>query len=119
MSTGGQDGLRVRKVEMVRRCDVDDVHRIVGQERLEGRVGAGHTQLSGTRLAAFRRAPEHAANLDADPAQLLNVDGADEPGADHRGADARALAHALSVTLMPAHTLDPARPYRYASDSSA
>src|SRR5438094_8692393 len=98
MSTGGQDGLRVRKVEMVRRCDVDDVHRIVGQERLEGRVGAGHTQLSGTRLAAFWRAPEHAANLDADPAQLLNVDGADEPGADHRGADARALAHALSVT---------------------
>ena len=97
---GGEDRLRLGDVEIVRRGDVDDLDRRVLQEGLERRVGARHAQGVGAGRAALGRAAEHAAHLDADAAQLLDVDGPDEARADDRGADVGDPPHDLLTHLL-------------------
>ena len=76
-------------MEMVGRRHVDDVHGSVAQELLERGVGSRDTQGLSPVCPALRRAAEHTPDVDPDPAQCLDVDGADEPGPDHGRANAR------------------------------
>ena len=92
---GRQDLLRLGDVEVVRRGDVDDLDRRVVEERIERWVGARHAKRLRPGIAAFRRAAEDAPNLDADPAQRLDVDRADEARADDGRADVGDPPHAL------------------------
>ena len=66
---------------------MDDVDRRVVEERVERGVGPRDPEGGRPRLAPFRGAAEDAADLDADPAQRLDVDGADEARADDGGPD--------------------------------
>ena len=66
--------------------------RRVREELVERRVRRGHVQGAGARRATLRAAAEDAAHVDADPAQRLDVDGPDEPGADDGGTDVGELA---------------------------
>ena len=95
VTAGGEDRHRLREMEVVRRRDVHGIDRRVVEQRLERRIGARDAERRGPRLASFRRAAQHAADLDADPAQGLDVDRADEARADDRGSDVGDPAHAL------------------------
>ena len=90
---GGEDRRRLRDVEVVRRGDVDDVDGRVGEDLVEGGVGVADAQGVGPGGAALRGAAEDAADVDADPAELLDVDGPDESGADDGGTDVGEPAH--------------------------
>ncbi len=93
---GGQDLLRLGDVEVVGRGDVDDLDRRILEDGVERRVGVTDAEGLGTLCAALRRAAEHAADLDADAPQLLDVDRADEAGADDGGANVGDPAHGHS-----------------------
>ena len=74
--------LRLRVVEMVRRRQMDDVDAIVGEHRLEAVVRLG--QRHGPLLAAPAPArADDTGDLDAEAAQCVDVDDADEAGAHH------------------------------------
>ena len=90
---GGENGRCLRNVEMIRRCDVHDVDGGVRQDVVERSVGVADAQPCRTCRAPLRRAAEDAAHVDADPAELLDVDGPDEPGPDDRGTDVGERAH--------------------------
>ena len=90
---GGEDRRRLRDVEVVRRGDVDDVDGRVREDLVEGRVGVADAQGVGPGRAALRGAAEDAADVDADAAELLDVDRPDEPGADDGGTDVGEPAH--------------------------
>ena len=96
---GLEDLARLRHVEVVGRGDVDDLDRRVVEQGLERGVGAVDAERPGALLAAFRRAAEDAADLHADPAQLLDVDGADEARADDGRADVGDPPHAPTCSL--------------------
>ena len=66
-----------------------------GSARISSRrgVGVADAQGVGPGRAALRGAAEDAADVDADAAELLDVDGADESGADDGGADVGEPAH--------------------------
>jgi hypothetical protein len=66
---------------------VDDVDALVGEHRLEGLVRLG--QVVGARLGggALRAGADDAGHLDPEPPQRLDVDEADETGADDRCSD--------------------------------
>jgi hypothetical protein len=74
---------------------MDHVDRRIIQELVEGRVGARHAEGIRADPAAFGAAAQDAADLDSDPSQLLDVDGADEPRADDGRADLGDTPHAL------------------------
>ena len=99
---GGEDRQRLRDVEVVGRRDVDDVDAGVGEEVVERRIARATPSAVGAAAPRSGRAAEHAADLDADPAQRLDVDGADEAGPDDGGADRR------RCFVMPWHPLDSA-----------
>ena len=94
VATGGEDGLRLREVEVVGRGDVDRVDRRVVEERLERVVRARDAERLGPGRATFRGAAEHATDPDADAAQGLDMDRADEARADHGRADIGDPPHA-------------------------
>ena len=94
MLAGGEDGLRLRDVEVVGRGDVDDVDGRVVEERLQRGVGARDAERLGPRRAALRGAAKDAADLHADAAQGFDVDGADEARADDGRADVGDPPHA-------------------------
>ena len=94
VAAGGEDGLRLRQVEVVGRGDVDRVDRRVVEERLERGVRARDAERLGPGRATFRGAAEHAADPDADAAQGFDVDRADEARADHGRADIGDPPHA-------------------------
>ena len=97
----------MRTVQIVGRGDVDDVDVGIGEEVVERGIGAGDAQGGRPGRTALWRAAEHAANLDADPAQGFDVDGADEARADDGGADVGDRPHALIHLLAgPAICLD-------------
>ena len=87
MLAGRQDLPRLLDVEVVRRGHMDDVDGRVCEDRFEGWIGARDAERLRLGLAMFRRDFEDAAHLDADPPQLLYVDGADETRADNGRAD--------------------------------
>jgi hypothetical protein len=76
---GGERGLHLRVVEVIRRRDVDDVHARVRQQRL---VALVRGRQAGLRAGALGRRADHAGDVDPEPAQGLDVDDADEPRAD-------------------------------------
>jgi hypothetical protein len=90
---GGEDRRCLGDVEVVRRGDVNDVDRRVGEDVVQGPVGVTDTQRVGPRRAALRRAAEDAAHVNTDPAELLDVDGPDEAGPDDGGTDVGEPAH--------------------------
>jgi hypothetical protein len=107
---GGQDGLDLRVVEVVRRRDVDDLDPAVVENLIEAGVRRGHAQLvRACRRAVLARA-KHTVNLDADPAQPFDVDGADEPAADDGSSDVTETPH--SGRLLHWHGLNDAEPRR-------
>ena len=68
---GGEDRLRLRDVEVVRGRDVDDVDARVVEDRVEATGRPWPTPSAAARAAPRSGgAAEHAADLDADPAQL-------------------------------------------------
>jgi len=79
-------GRRMRVMKVIRRGDVDHVNPIVGEHRLH-RLG---TPAAGPRPRSFAaRAPlepNDSVDLDAEPAERIDVDQADESGTDDRGA---------------------------------
>ena len=93
---GRNDRLRLGDVEIVRRRHVNDVDGGIVEERLERRIRLRHAEGRCARLTALRRAAEDAANLDADPAQGFDMNRADEPCSDYRGADVGDVAHGRS-----------------------
>ncbi len=98
VAAGGQDGLRLGDVQVVGRGDVDDVDGRIGQEVVEGGVGARDTEGVGPGGAALRRAAEDAADLDADPPQRFHVDRADEARPDDGRADVGDPPHPVLTT---------------------
>ena len=92
---GGEDPPDLRVVELVGRGDVDDLDALVGEQLVEARVGLRQAELA---RPAARRAPattsRRPCDADADAAQRLDVDGADEPAADDGGADVADASHA-------------------------
>ena len=84
---GREDLSALAHVQVVGRGDVDHVDRVVRQQLLKGVIGARNAERVDSRLATFRCAAEHPANLDADAPQCLHVDRADEPSPDDRGGD--------------------------------
>ena len=74
----GEHLLRLRMVQVVRRRQVDDVDRVVGEQRLE-RVVHGRDRLRGRALG---RGADDAGDVDAEQPQRVHVDDADEAGAD-------------------------------------
>ena len=95
----GQDPLGLRDVEVVRRRDVDDLDRGIVQQLVERRVGARDAERVGPEAPSLGRAAEHAANLDTDPAQRLDVHRPDEARADDGRADVGDPPHALLTHL--------------------
>ena len=82
-----EGGLRVLVMKVIRRGDVDDVDARVVEHRLEALVGRRQADLLGARRGALVARTDDAVHLDAQPPQRLDVDGADEAGADDGGAD--------------------------------
>jgi hypothetical protein len=98
----GEDRRRLRDMEVVRRGDVDDVDRVVREDLVQAGIAVANVQGVGSGGGAFRRAAEDAAHVDPDAAELLDVDGPDEAGADDRGADVREPAQSRSLGAMAA-----------------
>ena len=94
MLAGGEDRHRLRMVEMVRRGDVDDIDRIVSQDRVERGIRVTDAEVRGPCGAALRCASENAADLHADATECLHVNGADEARPDHGSADLGDARHA-------------------------
>lgn len=84
---GGQDLRRLDDVEIVRRGDVDDIDGRIGQQVIERRIRARHTERLCPGSATFRCAAEHAPNRDADPSEGLDMDRPDKSGPDDGRAD--------------------------------
>jgi len=76
----------VRVVEVVRGRHVDDVDSVVAEHRLEALVRLGQGHLRRLRPRPVRRRPDDADDLDAQPAERLDVDDADEARADDGSA---------------------------------
>jgi hypothetical protein len=66
---------------------VDHVDRRIIEKLVEGRVRARHAKGIRADPTAFGAAAQDTADLDPDPSQLLDVDGAYEPRADDGRAD--------------------------------
>ncbi len=67
---------------------MDDVDALVGEHRVERLV---RLRQAGLAARALRRGADDADDVDADPAQRLDVHDADEPRADHRRSHAPTL----------------------------
>jgi hypothetical protein len=72
---------------------VDDLDAIVRQQLVKARVAAWKAELLGARRCALGGGTENAVDLDAEAAQRLDVDGADEAAADHGRADLARTPH--------------------------
>ena len=88
VAAGGQDRLDLGVVELVGRRDVDDVHARVGEQLVQ----AAHTRAARPAASARVDGPlgggaEDAVDRDAQAAERLHVDRADEAGADDGRAD--------------------------------
>ncbi len=79
--------LDLRKVLAVGRRDVDHVDRVVAEQLVEVAIGAWNAEPGGPFGAAFIARAKQTAHLDADAAQSLDMDGADEATADHGRAN--------------------------------
>jgi uncharacterized protein YggE len=78
---------------------VDHFHRIVGKQLGEVVVRARDAEAPSALTPALGAGAEHAPDLDADSAQCLRVDGADEAGADDGGTHlAQAPGHGTLLT---------------------
>ena len=88
--SGSEDGLDLRVVEVVGRRQVHDPHAVVVQHRLEALVRLGKPGLLPRALGRGADDPDH---VDADAAQSLDMDDADESGPDDGGPD-----HAPTLT---------------------
>ena len=86
--------LGLRMVEVVRRRQVDDVDRVVGEQRLE-RVVDGRDRLCGRALG---RGADDARDVDAEEAQRVHVHDADETGADDARPELGQVAHAAIMS---------------------
>ena len=93
VAPGFEDLAGLGYVEVVRRGDVDDVDGLVGQEGLQRGIGASHAERLGPLASTVGAAAEDAPDAHADPAQRLDVDGADEARPDDGRADLRDPAH--------------------------
>ena len=80
---------------------MDDVDERIVEQLVERCVGARDAERVRPDAATLRRAAEHAAHLDADPAQRLDVHRSDESRADDGRADVGDPPHAL-LTHLPA-----------------
>jgi hypothetical protein len=96
---GLERGQRLFDVEVVGRRHVDDVDRVVCEEIRQGRVGQSNTEGIRPLATATGRRAEDAAHVDADPAQGLDMNRADEAGPDDRGADVREAGHGRGSLL--------------------
>ena len=85
-----EDRLDLRVVQLVGRRDVDDVDPVVVEQLVQRGVGAADVDLLRAGGGAVARGAEQAGDVDADPAQGLDVHRADEAAADHGGADVAA-----------------------------
>ena len=83
----------LRGVELVGAGDVDDVDRVVRAQLVEALVRVGHADRLGALLAARSGGAQQPDDVDADPAQGLDVHGADEAAADDGRADVGAVRH--------------------------
>ena len=82
---GGEHLLGLRVMEVVRRRQVHDVDRLVREQRVE-RVVDRRDPLRG---GALRRRAHHTGDLDAEEAERVDVDDADEPRSDDTRAERR------------------------------
>ena len=67
---------------------MDDLHGVVVEQLGQAVVGARQAQPSGVLGSTLGRGAEQPADIDADAPQSLDMDRADEPTADHCGANA-------------------------------
>ncbi len=93
---GRDDRLRLGDMEVVGRRHVNDVDGGIVEQRLKRGIRVGHAEGRRPRLAALRCAAKHPADPDTDPAQGLDMNGADEARPDDGGADAGDVAHGRS-----------------------
>src|SRR5690242_2469146 len=81
-------------VQMVGRGDVDGVHTLVAKHRVEALVRGWQAQLLGACACALAGRAHDAVDLDAEPAESLDVDHTDETDADDGGAYLMQALHA-------------------------
>ena len=83
---GGERLLHLRVVQVVRRRQVDDVDRVVREQRL---VAVVDRREPPSRAARSGRRADDAGDGHAEPPQRVDVDDADEAGADDAGPEIR------------------------------
>jgi hypothetical protein len=81
----------LRIVQVVRRRHVDDVDALVCEHRLEGLVRVRQRDAAAQRPRPLRRGADDAEDLDAEPAERVDVDDADEARPDDCRAQLRHL----------------------------
>src|SRR5262249_32861107 len=80
----------------VRRGDMDHVHMAVFQQLFQAGVAAGEAEACRRPSRLFRRRAESTHYANAEPAQRLDVDRADEAGTDDGRRDLVKRSHAVS-----------------------
>jgi hypothetical protein len=83
MPPGREDRLDLRVMQVVGRRDVHHLDRGVGEQVVQAAIRHGHPQASSTRGRALARRAEDAVDRDPEAPKRLDMDRADEPGADH------------------------------------
>ncbi len=86
MLAGRERGLRMSVVKVVRRRDVDYVNPVVREHRLHRFVGGWQARRARSFGCARAAGTDDAVDLDAETAQRVHVDQADESRADDSGA---------------------------------
>jgi hypothetical protein len=68
---------------------VDDLNPTIGKHGFETVIGRREIELAGPVLATLVAGTHHTVHLHAKASERFDMDGADKPGSDHRGADFR------------------------------
>jgi hypothetical protein len=84
---------------MIRAGDVDGLDPIIVEELVQARVGLRHAEAPSARGASLGRRAEEPMDLDTQPAEGLDVHGADEAAADDRRTDLARVPHSTTSSL--------------------
>src|SRR5262245_9560699 len=102
------------EVVAIWRRQMHDLHSWVGEEVVDGVVGPRNGDAFGGGAATLRRRTEHADDVMPEPADRLDMEGADEPGPDDGGAegghDYLRLRFAAFTDLLPQRRFRRVRP---------
>src|SRR3984893_4832709 len=94
-----QRGLCMRVMDVVGRRDVYDIDALIGQHRLHRFICGWQSGRSRSLGGPNAAGADDAVDLDSEPAKSVNVNGADESRADHRGAQvaSNSCSHVSSI----------------------